>query len=277
MAEIIGYICALFVGVILGILGGGGAILGVPVLVYLMKVDELQATGYSLFIVGTSSFVGAANYLRKHPEQRKTILNTVLWFAPPTILVGIGVRTFIKKVLPTTLLRIDHFEVTKNNLVMLCFAVIMVIVALKMLAKSRAEETSTQASFANIDLLKNGVIAGIVAGIAGSGAGFLITPVLVKYMKMPMKMAVGVSLWIISANSWLIFAGDTLTGKNMGQGTDWKLLLTFTALAIIGILIGNRLSGRVSNQKLKQGFGYFVLLTGTVIISIEVLASFNII
>ena len=269
MPEIIGYACALMVGIVLGILGGGGAILGVPILVYLMKIDELQATGYSLFIVGTSSLVGAMNYLRKNPEQKSIILSTVLWFAPSTILVGITVRKLIKWGVPETIFSIGEITFTRNLMIMLFFAVIMIIVAQKMLSSPKSNVSEKEISpFRKSDLLKRGIVVGIVAGIAGSGAGFLITPVLVKYMKMSMKMAVGTSLWIISANSWFIFLGDLIGGKGLGE-INWNLLLLFTGIAVVGIFIGNRLSGFFSNEKLKRAFGYFVLVIGALILVME--------
>ncbi|MBX7241257.1 MAG: sulfite exporter TauE/SafE family protein [Bacteroidia bacterium] len=275
MLEITGYICALLVGVILGLLGGGGAILGVPVLVYMLKVDEIQATGYSLFIIGSTSLAGAVNYLRKNPEHKDWILSTVLGFAPSTILTGIIVRKLIQWGLPEIIFSYGDFTFTRNRLIMLFFAAIMMIVAQKMLYASKETKPDIPVAFPKKELLKKGVIVGIVAGIAGSGAGFLITPALVKYIKMPMKVAVGTSLWIISANSWFIFLGDLIVRKQQSLPVDWNLLLLFTGIAVAGIFIGNTISGKISNEKIKQAFGYFVLITGVLVLGIEIVKTFT--
>ncbi len=276
MLEIAGYFCALLVGVILGLLGGGGAILGVPVLVYLLKVDEMQATGYSLFIIGSTSLAGAVNYLRKNPEHKKWILSTALWFAPSTIITGIAVRKLIQWGVPEILFSYGDYFLTRNRLIMLFFAVIMLIVAQKMLSSNKETLSDNTLPFPKKELIKRGVGVGIVAGIAGSGAGFLITPALVKYMKMPMKVAVGTSLWIISANSWFIFLGDLAVRKQDSQSVDWQLLLLFTAIAVAGIFVGNQISGSYSNEKIKRAFGYFVLITGIIVLIMETVKSFSI-
>lgn len=267
---ILGYIFSLFIGIVLGLLGGGGAMLAVPIMVFLMGIDEITATGYSLFVVGATSFIGAFTYLQQHPEQSKLIAKTAISFAPPTIIIGILVRKAIKLYLPDVLFSCCGIEATKGFLVMTVFAVIMLIVAKNMISPSKNNINNDETPIYDTwKIIIEGIKVGIVAGIAGSGGGFLITPVLVKGLKLNMKTAVGISLWIISANSWFIFLGDWALGSKT-FAPDWFFLLTFTAIAIVGILIGNHYAKIISNEKLKPAFGYFVLIMAVFIIITEI-------
>lgn len=267
---ILGYVFALFIGIALGMLGGGGAILAVPIMVFLMGMDEVVATGYSLFVVGATSFVGAFTYLRQNPHQSKLIVRTALTFAPPAVFIGILVRRAIKFYLPEVLFRVDGIEITKGFMIMTIFAVIMLIVAKSMIRPKKIEVSEVETPvYDTAKIIFEGIKVGIVAGIAGAGGGFLITPVLVKGLKLPMKTAVGISLWIISANSWFIFLGDWALGSKH-FAPDWIFLLTFSAIAIAGIFIGNHYSKAVSNERLKPSFGYFVLIMAVFIIITEI-------
>ncbi len=267
---ILGYFFSLLIGIALGILGGGGAILAVPIMVFLMGIDEIAATGYSLFVVGATSLVGAITYLYQHPEDSKCIGKTAISFAPPTIIVGISVRNIIKNYLPDILFQIGEITITKGFVVMTLFALIMLIVAKTMIAPNKPLKTDIEIPiYSRVKMMFQGIKVGIVAGIAGAGGGFLITPVLVKGLKLPMKTAVGVSLWIISANSWCIFLGDWMFSKK-AFAPDWSFLLLFSAISIIGIFIGNHFAKVISNEKLKPSFGYFVLIMAVFIIVSEV-------
>ncbi len=270
---ILGYFFSLLIGIALGMLGGGGAILAVPIMVFLIGLDATSATSYSLFVVGATSFVGAFTYFRQHPEQSKLIQKTVLSFAPPTIIIGILVRKAIKSYLPAILFEINGIEITKDFLIMTLFALIMLIVAKSMIAPKKQATTACEVPvYSTLKIILQGIKVGIVAGIAGAGGGFLITPVLVKGLKIEMRTAVGISLWIISANSWFIFLGDwALGGKEFAP--DWGFLLGFTAIAILGIFIGNYYSKAISNEKLKPSFGYFVLIMAVFIIITEICTS----
>lgn len=260
---------ALLIGLILGLLGGGGAMLAVPIMVFLMNIEEITATGYSLFVVGATSLVGALMYWQQHPQQGKTILHTALSFAPPTIIIGVFIRKIIKNYIPEVLFIVNHYELRKGFVVMILFAIIMLIVAKNMIKPTKNAENTENPPLSPYIILWQGIKTGLVAGISGAGAGFLITPILVKYLKFPMKMAVGISLWIIAANSWFIFFGD-LIFSNKTFAPNWQFLLIFTAIAIAGILLGNRLTKYISNEKLKPAFGYFVLVMAFVIIITEI-------
>ncbi len=257
--EIIGYIASLLIGVSLGLIGGGGSILTVPVLVYLFGVNPVPATAYSLFIVGATSLVGAGQKYRAGEVN----LKTAVIFGIPAIAAVYATRAFIVPAIPDHVFSIGDFMVTKSILMMILFAILMVFASVSMIRnkKQAAGPTSTKQQFNYPLILAEGAVVGVLTGLVGAGGGFLIIPALVLLSKLPMKQAVGTSLLIIAAKSLIGFTGDL--GK---QTMDWTLLGIVTALAIAGIFIGNGLSKKVSGEKLKKGFGWFVLVMGIYII-----------
>jgi hypothetical protein len=256
--EILGYLAALLIGTSLGLIGGGGSILTVPVLVYLFNVNTVLATAYSLFIVGATSLVGT---IPKY-KNGEVNLKTAIIFGLPSIAAVYATRAFIVPAIPGHVFSIGDFVVTKSILMMVLFAVLMVFASVSMIRnkKSKTEGVGVQ-QFNYPLILVEGAIVGLLTGLVGAGGGFLIIPALVLLSKLPMKQAVGTSLLIIAAKSLIGFTGDL--GK---QTIDWTLLLSITALAIVGIFIGNALSKKVSADKLKKGFGWFVLVMGLYII-----------
>ena len=257
--EIIGYIASLVIGISLGLIGGGGSILTVPVLVYLFKVEPVVATSYSLFIVGLSSLVGA---FPKY-KQGQVNLKTALIFGIPSIIAVFATRKFIIPQLPKEVFSIGDFVVTKSILLMILFAILMVIASISMISnKNKKTESENGVQKFNYPMIiLEGAVVGMLTGLVGAGGGFLIIPALVLMSKLPMKQAVGTSLLIIAAKSLIGFTGD-LSNYTM----DWKLLGTVTALAITGIFIGDALSKKIDGNKLKKGFGWFVLVMGIYII-----------
>jgi uncharacterized membrane protein YfcA len=258
--EIIGYLASILIGISLGLIGGGGSILTVPVLVYLFHVDPIQATAYSLFIVGASSLIGA------WPKYKQGFVNlkTAIIFGIPSIAAVFATRKFLVPAIPTEIGSIGGLMITKSLLMMMLFAVLMVAASFSMIrSKSSTEEESEGEQKFNYPLiLLEGALVGILTGLVGAGGGFLIIPALVMLSKLPMKQAVGTSLLIIAAKSLIGFTGD-LGNRTM----DWTLLLSVTALAITGIFIGDKLSKRIDGNKLKTGFGWFVLVMGLYIIT----------
>ncbi|MBL0268954.1 MAG: sulfite exporter TauE/SafE family protein [Chitinophagaceae bacterium] len=256
--EIIGYIASLIIGISLGLIGGGGSILTVPVLVYLFHVNPVLATAYSLFIVGATSLVGA------FPKYKSGEINirTAIIFGIPSIAAVFATRAFIVPAIPTAVFSIGDFVVTKSLLMMMLFALLMVFASISMIrTKKEQADKNTVQQFNYPLIIVEGAVVGLLTGLVGAGGGFLIIPALVLLSKLPMKQAIGTSLLIIAAKSLIGFTGDL--GK---QTMDWTLLLTVTGLAIVGIFIGNALSKKVSATSLKKGFGWFVLVMGIYII-----------
>jgi uncharacterized protein len=257
--EIIGYLASVIIGISLGLIGGGGSILTVPVLVYLFGIDPVLATAYSLFIVGFTSLVGA------FPKYKQGLVNTktAIIFGVPAIAAVFATRKFIVPAIPEDVFSIGTFTVTKPILMMLLFAVLMLFASYSMIKGKEDDENGNagEQKFNYPLILIEGAVVGILTGLVGAGGGFLIIPALVLLSKLPMKQAVGTSLLIIAAKSLIGFLGDI--GH---QIIDWKLLIVITVLAITGIFIGNALSKKIPGDKLKQAFGWFVLLMGVYII-----------
>lgn len=261
--EIAGYIASIFVGVSLGLVGSGGSILTLPILVYLFGVDEILATSYSLFVVGSSSLIGAIT----HATKKLVDFETVLIFGIPTLSTVFLIRKFLVPALPYELFQIGSFLVTKNLAMLILFAILMILAALAMIRSGKSEKDANQVDQKrNYSLiLASGLLIGSFTGLVGAGGGFLLIPALVFFAKLPMKHAVGTSLSIIAINSFFGFIGD-LGHYNM----DWILLGSVSALAIVGIFIGTKLSSYIPGKKLKPAFAWFVLVMGVYIIVKEV-------
>ncbi len=265
--EVVGYLSSVLIGISLGLIGGGGGILTVPVLVYLFSVDATAATAYSLFIVGLTSAVGSVSYFRKGLVD----LRTALLFGIPSIFVVLLTRTFLVESIPAIVFRFGSYTVSKNMLIMLLFAVLMVFASYNMIrGKSGEVAPSAAVQPRYVQMLLQGAGVGLVTGIVGAGGGFLIIPALVLLLKLPMKNAIGTSLLIVATNSLIGFAAsDTLSQ------IDWKLLMATAAAAITGIFIGTAIGRKVNGAQLKAGFGWFVLSMGLFILFKETFASLN--
>lgn len=252
MMELIGYAACIFIGIILGILGGGGSILSIPILVYLLHVDVVMASAYSLFIVGTTSFVGAVPKYKKHLVN----LRTGFFFGLPSIVTIFCTRKWIVPSIPEVVYQSESFTLSKRFLILGIFAVLMILASISMI-RGRKEISNDNHRFRVVLVIIEGIIIGFLTGFVGAGGGFLIIPALVLLTGLPFKTAVGTSLFIIAINSLIGFLGDVLN-----YSMDWKFLLSITALSVIGILIGDRISKKISAEILRKSFGWFVLIMG---------------
>lgn len=259
---IAGYLAALLIGVLLGMIGGGGSILTIPVLVYLFHLAPAEATGYSLFIVGISCLAGAYKYFRR--GQIRVL--TGFYFGIPSILTILLVRKYVLPAIPTIIYSSGSWVLNRSVLIMLVFAIVMIVAALQMLRNEIREETVIAAHpLPVIKTIWRGIEVGLLTGLLGAGGGFIILPVLIFSFRLPMKEAVGTSLLIIALNTLSGFLGDLFHG----QQYQWQLLLTITLLSVIGTFAGRKWGEAFSGQQLKLYFGWFVLLMGVVIIVIE--------
>lgn len=256
--EILGYLGALLIGVILGLIGGGGSILTVPILVYLLHLNPVTATAYSLFVVGFSALFGAIRNMQKGMVD----FRTAIVFSIPAFIAVYAARRYIVPAIPDELFMIGDFMVTKSIGLMVFFAIIMLLASVSMIINNKKDVPEDSVVTYNYPLIiLEGILIGVLTGIVGAGGGFLIIPALVLLAKLPMKKAIATSLLIIAVKSLIGFIGDIETLK-----IDWIFLLSFTALSIIGIYVGTWLTKFIDGKKLKTGFGWFVLLMGVFII-----------
>ena len=261
--DLIGYFGALLIGVVLGLIGGGGSILTVPVLVYLLAVNPVTATAYSLFVVGFTALVGTLNTMK----QKLVDFRTATVFAIPAFIAVYATRKYLVPAIPEHLFTLWGFEVTKDIGIMIFFAIIMIVASVSMISdKKKDDTTETEVKYNYPLIIIEGIVVGALTGIVGAGGGFLIIPALVLLAKLPMKKAVATSLLIIAVKSLIGFIGDIQNLK-----IEWIFLIIFTGLSIAGIFLGGYLNKFVNGKKLKKSFGWFVLLMGIYILGKEII------
>jgi len=262
--EIIGYLASIVMGLSLGLIGGGGSILTVPILVYLFGVEPVVSTAYSLFVVGLTSLVGSVSHLRNGNVH----LKTALIFGLPSIVSVYTVRKFVVPVIPDTLFTWGSFSLSKPLFVMVLFAVLMLLASYSMIRKNNSKRDNDEGINYNYPLIfVEGILVGAVTGLVGAGGGFLIIPALVLLAGLPMKQAVGTSLLIIAFKSLIGFTGDIGSALEI----DYQFMLIFSLFAIVGILGGSYLTKFISGKQLKPAFGWFVLVMGLFILAKELL------
>jgi len=255
LPEIIGYIGALLIGLVMGLTGSGGSILSIPILAYLFQFDEKTATAYSLFVVGVTALSGSVRGVL----DRMVNYKAVLFLGVPAIIGVLTVRRVVVPVLPEVLFHIGEFEFTRRMLVFGLFSILLFIASHSMLNKSNVNlETGNQKFVFHPMIVTEGLFLGLFMGLIGAGGGFLIVPALMLIAKLPIKKAIGTSLFIVSLNSLIgFFFGDFLYME-----IDWKFLGVFSIISFIGIFIGGVLAKRTNGVKLKQYFAYFIIAMG---------------
>lgn len=263
MLLILGFIFSVLMGMVLGAIGGGGSILTVPILVYLMGVEPSTATGYSLFIVGLTALFGTYTYFK----QGLIEFRTAIIFAIPSIIAVYLTRYLLMPAIPTDLFNIGDVIITKDLAIMVFFALLMLASATMMLRKSKVQASATNTSPNVLLIIAEGALVGVATGVLGAGGGFLIIPALVLLMGMEMKKAVGASLFIIALKSLIGFIGDVQRGIEL----DWALLVPMIICTFIGMLIASKLAKHLDGQKLQKGFAIFTLTIAVLIIAKEIL------
>ena len=265
--ELVAYIAALIIGITLGLIGGGGSIVTVPVMVYLLGINPILSTAYSLFIVGFSSLVGSLNNLRKGLVD----LKTAILFSIPSFISVYLTRLYLVPLIPDSLGSSTGFMISKGTLIMLLFAGIMFFSAIAMIKpKKKVSEVPEKEEAIKYNyplILIEGLVVGALTGLVGAGGGFLIIPALVLFARLPMKLAIGTSLLIIAFKSLIGFLGDIQSNQDI----NWFFLLQFTSFSILGIFIGGKLSNYIDNKYLKKAFGWFVLSMSLAIIIKELI------
>ncbi len=261
--EILGYLGALLIGITLGLIGGGGSILAVPVLAYLFNIEEKHATAYSLFIVGVCALIGGIQQYKKDFVN----LKIAVLFGIPAIIGVSTVRKFIVPNLPEVILDFNEFQITRRMAMFGLFAFLMIPAAISML-KNKKIDSNVIAKKNNYNyklIMIEGIVVGALTGFIGAGGGFIIIPALVVLAKLEMKKAIGTSLIIIAMKSIFgFFLGDVSTLE-----INWEFLMIFTSISIIGIYLGAYLSNFIDSQKLKKVFAYFIFIMALFIFYIE--------
>lgn len=251
--EIAGYAAAILIGLSLGLIGGGGSILTVPILVYFFLFDPVIATTYSLFVVGLTSSAGAISHYRKGNVNFKI----AFVFGIPSLIAVFIMRKWVMPAMPHHLLNMGSFELTKPVLLMLVFAVLMLAASISMIKKKK-EILVSDSRLSYTKLVIQSIIVGIITGFVGVGGGFLIIPSLVLFAGLTMKKAVGTSLMVMTISSLLGVLGDV----SRHAAINYDFLMLFSAFAIAGIIAGSYLTKYITDTKLKPAFGWFVLLMG---------------
>lgn len=259
--EIMGYAASLLIGLSLGLIGGGGSILTMPVLVYLFRISPLLATSYSLFVVGAVSLFGFIGHFR----QKLVDLRVGVLFGLSSIVIVYLTRHFLIPRLPDILFTIGDTRVHTSLVTMVLFALLMIAAAVAMIFSKKQAAPQQETSKKNpLWLVVHGMAVGLVTGVLGAGGGFLLIPALIFFARLPMKVAVGTSLMIITLNSFFGVASD------LGYfHFDWWLLVRIIAIAFSGLIAGMYLSRYIPSWKLKKGFGWFVLAMGVYILLLE--------
>lgn len=261
----LGYVLGLLIGMCLGMMGAGGAILTIPVLTYIFDINPIISTTYSLFIVGITSFIGSVGYVRNSFYD----LKAAIFFGIPSTIAVVLTGKFLFPAVPASM-DIAGIVLGKDLLIMILFGVLMLLSAIAMIRSSRGairkDDFSETRRFRYGLILLIAVGVGMVTAFLGAGGGFLIIPSLVILGNLPMKKAVGTSLLLITVNSLLGFVSKSSV---LETELDWSFLLSFSALTAVGILTGVRFARLISGERLKLYFGYFVLVLGIIVLGQE--------
>ena len=260
---LLGFVGALLMGLVLGLIGGGGSILTVPIMVYFLDVNPILATAYSLFIVGITAFVGAV----RNFQNQLVDFKTGIIFAIPAFIGVYIARAYFIEMIPDEIIILSAV-LQKGTAIMIFFSLIMLLASYFMIRENNNEIKSSTLNYSKLILSIEGLVVGMLTGIVGAGGGFLIIPALVLFAKLPMKKAVATSLMIIAIKSLFGFIGDL---GNVNLIFDWPLLILFTTLSVIGIYFGIYLTKFIEGKSLKKGFGWFVLVMAFVILFKEIL------
>jgi len=256
--EFIGYLALIGIGLILSLIGGGGSLLAVPILVYIFSLDIVIASSYSLFIVGTTSLVGALNQ-----RDNRIDIHSGLLFSTCSALTIFTTRKWILPSIPDDLIFFDSVPITKRTLVLTVFA--LLAIASSLLVLMRQGRASSNHGNKRVTLLfPAGIITGVAVGFVGAGGGFLILPSLLFFARLPFKIAVGTTLLVIGINSLLGFLGDV-----MSHPINWIFLLLITGLATSGMLLGSHFNKRIPSQLLRLSFGWVMLIVALGILAAE--------
>ncbi|MCE2741978.1 MAG: sulfite exporter TauE/SafE family protein [Fluviicola sp.] len=248
--HIIGFIVTIFIGVILGLVGGGGSILTLPVVHYFFGVSMSQAAVYSLFIVGMSASIGVFKRIKtKDFELKEAII-----FVIPSTLVAFTMRLWVMPLIPVQF-NLFGMETSKDSMMSLLLIIVMTITAVRMIFKSDSQK-EYESSISRT--LLYGSFTGVLAGIIGAGGGFIIVPALTK-MGLSMRKAIGTSMLIITIQSFGALVGDMLNKQISNEPFNYTLLIYLTILTALGVFVGTYLQRFFTGKILRKVFSYLLI------------------
>jgi len=251
MKELETCLASLGIGLSLGLIGAGGSILTIPVFVYILKKDPVSSSVYSMFVVGISSMAGSIQSIFNKLVDFKAVVS----FGIPSVIGVFIARKTIFPLIPDELFSIGSFTLSKSTLFMLCLSSLMFLAARRMLKPTiKAHPLGHEDRPVTISLLLRGLVVGMVTGLLGIGGGFLIVPALYVLVNLPVKKAIGTALLIITINSLFSFLNSYESTE-----IEWLLLIKFSMGAVLGIIIGTKLSRKIPGNYLKKTFGWVIL------------------
>lgn len=235
----LGAVLALLVGATLGLLGGGGSILTVPILVYVVGLDAHEAIALSLLVVGVTS----AAALVGHARAGRVRFQVGLVFGATSMIGAYGAGQ-VAHLLPATFL-------------LVAFGAMMLVTAVAMMRRGGGDESvdRVEPRLPILAIVAEGLVVGALTGLVGAGGGFVVVPALVLLGKLPMRTAVGTSLLVITMNSFAALAGHAAS-----VSIDWPLAIVLTTMAVVGSVLGARFASRVPQALLKRGFAWLVVV-----------------
>ena len=261
--ETLGYLLTILIGLLIGLFGGGGSILTVPVLVYLFAIPATLSTTYSLVLVSVTSLIAAS----PNVIQNRLSYKRILQFGIPSIISLYLIRAFLLPSIPTEFL-LFGFTVQKNIAMMIFFSILMLFSGIYMIHQKNKEPDCIDCPYKSLVLILAGLVEGFITGIVGAGGGFIIVPVLMIFGKLNMKQAVANSLFIIGVKSLIGFLGSSDIGD-----LNLIFLVKIFGIALTGMFIGMRLNKKLDSKQLKPIFGYFVVGMGFLILGKELIFS----
>lgn len=256
LPVIVGALLAVLIGVSLGLLGGGGSILTVPILVYVIGVPAHEAIALSLLVVGTTSITALIPHARGGRVRWKTGIVFGL-----TSMVGAFGAGKLAHHIPSTVL-------------LVAFGAMMLVTAVAMMrgrAGAEPEDTSGEATLPVLKIMAEGLVVGAVTGLVGAGGGFLVVPALMWLGKLPMRAAVGTSLLVIAMKSFAGFGGYLAN-----VSVDWSLAALVTGAAVVGSFGGAALAGRMPQDLLRRAFAWFVVTMAVLVLFQELPRAFGV-
>lgn len=261
IASALGTVLFFIIGAILSLIGSGGAILTIPVLVYIFDIDPYLATSYSMFIMGISNWAATTDNIKR----KKILYKIGLCFAIPGLVVTFTIRRFIMPIIPPLIFENNSISISKGNGIMLVFAILIFVAAIRTLRGNKIDKSDLPSTYNYKKSILQGAGIGLVTGFVGAGGGFLIVPALIFTSKIPMRYSIATSLFIISITTTLGFLGDF----NPSIHIDWKFLLFCTICSATGVFMANSIKGKFTNKGLRLLFGYVIFLLGILVFSIE--------